>query len=219
VGVVCFLLGWGIQTLWGWTESDLITWPDTQIVVGEHGIVLPPNEGRLRLRNGMYGLYVVPKGSGRGVAVQAYDSEGAPLSLSLSTRSAAQTLLRMTLTSQQPKVYFALAETDIIVRISQLHTAANVPLKVDVYRSVVGELLIELNLIAEQDVWVDEHRIRLHLTPYSLPRLTAIYNPGAPLQVLGALLFVIGSTLQLWGFGFDSDEITMTDVSDDTQEK
>ena len=44
VAGVLILAGWGMQTLWGWKQSDVIAWPETPIAIPERGMTLPARD-------------------------------------------------------------------------------------------------------------------------------------------------------------------------------
>jgi hypothetical protein len=201
VAGVLIIAGWGMQTVWGWKQSDVIVWPATPITIPERGLTLPPRAnvfpGRfIPLRTGRYGLYLVPKGSSVGLVVQAFDEQGQILPVSPSARDEPQNDLRLALTVEAPEAYFALPQVGYVFRISRLREA-DAPIQVQVYRSADGELLVETTLREDGVLFADNVRLELQRT--ALPRFEAVYNPGAPLESVGilALLVAILATYHL----------------------
>ena len=199
VAGVFIIAGWGMQTLWGWKQSDVIAWPATSIAIPERGLTLPArdsvSQGRfIPLPTGQYGLYFVPKGSSVGLVVQASDAQGQVLPLSPTARDEPQAELRLALTVETPEVYFALPQIGYVFRFSRLQETDG-PIQAQVYRSADGELLVETTLQDEEllgnyVLFVDD--VRLEVQRYALPRFEAVYNPGAPLESVGMLALLVG---------------------------
>jgi hypothetical protein len=198
VAGVLIIAGWGMQTLWGWKQSDVIAWPATPTTIPERGLTLPAREDvfpspLIPLRTGRYGLYFVPQGNSVGLVVRALDAEGQILPLSPSARDEPQNELKLALTIESPEAYFALSQVGYVFRLSWLYETAGT-IQAQVYRSADGELLVETALQDELApsrylVFVDE--VRIEVQRYALPRFAAVYNPGAPFEALGMLaLFV-----------------------------
>ncbi len=193
VAGVLIVVGWGMQMLWGWKQADVIAWPAVPITIPERGLTLPARDVVLSsrfvpLRTGRYGLYLLPKESSVGLAVQALDDEGQVLPLSPSVRAEPQDQLRLALTVEAPEAYFALPQMGYVFRISRMREAAG-PILVQVYRSVNGELLVETTLQDDGVLFADD--VRLDLERDALPRFEAVYNPGAPLETAGMLALFI----------------------------
>lgn len=201
VAGLLIISGWGMQTLWGWKQSDVIVWPATPIAIPERGLTLPArgsaSQGRfIPLRTGQYGLYFVPKGSSVGLVVQASDAQGQVLPLSPSARDEPQDELRLALTVEAPEAYFALPQVGYVFRLSRLHETDE-PIQAQVYRSADGELLVETTLQGEEllgnyVLFADD--VRLDVQRYALPRFEAVYNPGAPFEGIG-MLALLGAVL------------------------
>ncbi|MBN1876992.1 MAG: hypothetical protein JXA33_22410, partial [Anaerolineae bacterium] len=193
VAGVLIVVGWGMQTVWGWKQSDVLAWPATPITIPERGLTLParddvsPNRFIL-LRTGRYGLYFVPKGSSVGLVAQALDAQGQVLPLLPSAHDEPQEELHLALTVESPETYFALPQMGYVFRISRLREADG-PVQVQVYRSADGELLVETTLQDDGVLFADD--IRLELQRDALPRFEAVYNPGAPLEGVGMLALLV----------------------------
>lgn len=199
---VLIIGGWGMQTVWGWKQSDVIAWPATPVAIPEYGLTLPPNDKFFRsqtvfpLRTGRYGLYFVPKESSVGLVVQAFDKQGQGLPLSPSARDEPRTELRLALTLETPEAYFALPQVGYIFRLSWLRED-DAPIQVQVYRSADGELLAETTMQSDGVLFTED--IRLELQRHALPRFEAVYNPGAPVEAVG-MLALLGVVLAHYRF-------------------
>jgi hypothetical protein len=198
VAGVFIIGGWGMQTLWGWKQSDVIAWPATLIAIPERGLTLPARDDVsqnrfIPLRTGQYGLYFVPKGSSVGLVVQASDAQGDVLPLSPSAHDEPQDELRLALTVETPEAYFALPQVGYVFRLNRLPETDG-PIQVQVYRSADGELLVETTLQDEElpgNYVLFAGDVRLDLQRYALPRFEAVFNPGAPFEVVGTLALFI----------------------------
>lgn len=193
-GSLLFIGGWGAYMLWGWSEPDLIAWPQSPLAMAERGIVLSEPVHPFLTRR--YGLYLAPQGQAPGLEVRAFDaqeSSPAPLTLSRTVRSTPEEVLRLTFSPQSPEAYFTIPTTDLIFRISQATDADDPRLQLQAYRSASGELVTEEQFNTDQDLKIDTVQVQIQYI--LLPRLTAIYNPGALFQLLGGGLFIGGS---LW---------------------
>ncbi|MFP4394603.1 MAG: hypothetical protein ACLFTI_05000 [Anaerolineales bacterium] len=190
-GGVLFLLGWGIHTLWGWTEPNLTTWPETPLEITQREITLAPPH-RFALWHGVYGLYLIPEGRGLGVEVTASKEDGASLALLPSRREEPQQQLSLVLTTAASDAYFALPEAEYVFRLNYL--AESPALRVQAYRSASGELLTEAALSDDTTLSIDE--VHLHVRTFEAPQFNAVYNPGAPFEALGLGLLGIGSLLR-----------------------
>lgn len=187
------IAGWGMQTVWGWKQSDVIAWPATPITIPERGLTLPPRDAVspnrvIPLSTGRYGLYFVPKGSSVGLVVRALDEQGQVLPLSPSARDEPQDVLRLALTVEAPEAYFALSQVGYVFRISRLREA-DAPIQVQVYRSADGKLLVETTLQDDGALFADN--VRLELLRDALPRYEAVYNPGAPVEGVGMFALLV----------------------------
>lgn len=193
VAGVLIIAGWGMQTVWGWKQSDVIVWPTAPITIPERGLTLParddvsPNRF-MPLLTGQYGLYFVPKGSSVGLVARALDEQGQVLPLSPSARDEPQDALRLALTVEAPEAYFALPQVGYVFRISRLREAA-APIQVQVYRSADGKLLVETTLQDDGTLLADN--VRLELQRNALPRYEAVYNPGASVEAVGMLALLV----------------------------
>ncbi|MGC9395459.1 MAG: hypothetical protein ACP5J4_11450 [Anaerolineae bacterium] len=198
VAGVFIITGWGMQTLWGWKQSDVIAWPETPIAISERGLTLPArddvSQGRfIPLPTGQYGLYFVPKGSSVGLVVQASDAQGHVLPLSPTARDEPQDELRLALTVETPEAYFALPRVGYVFRLSRLHKTDG-SIQAQVYRSADGELLVETTLQDEEllgDYVLFADDVRLEVQRYALPRFEAVYNPGALFEGVGMLALLV----------------------------
>lgn len=185
--------GWGMQTVWGWKQLDVIAWPSTPITISERGFTLParddvsPNRF-IPLLTRQYGLYLVPKGSSVGLVARALDEQGQVLPLSPSARDEPQDALRLALTVEAPEAYFALSQVGYVFRISRLREV-EAPIQVQVYRSADGKLLVETTL--QDDGVLFAADVRLELQRDALPRFEAVYNPGALPEAVGMLALLI----------------------------
>lgn len=193
VAGVLIIGGWGMQTVWGWKQSDVIAWPATPITIPERGLTVPARDAFspnrfIPLPTGQYGLYFVPKESSVGLVVRALDEQGQVLPLSPSAREEPQDALHLALTVEAPEAYFALPQVGYVFRISRLREADG-PIQVQVYRSADGELLVETTL--QDDGVLFAADVRLELQRDALPRYEAVYNPGAPLEGLGMLMLLV----------------------------
>lgn len=187
LGALLIVIGWGLQTVWGWKQAEVIAWPDTGISIPERGLTLSPQSGRLRLWTGHFGLYFVPKGTSTGLEVRAFDTQGHGLALLASTRSEPQPQLRIVLTAETPEAYFALPDVGFVFRVSQIQNDGT-KIQAQVYKSASGELLAATVLQGDGSLFAND--IRLKLERYILPRFEAVYNPGAAFEALGMLLFI-----------------------------
>jgi hypothetical protein len=198
VAGVLIIGGWGMQTLWGWKQSDVIVWPATPIVIPERGLTLPARDDVSQSRfiplwTGQYGLYFVPKGSSVGLVVQASDAQGEVLPLSPSARDEPQNKLRLALTVESPEAYFALPQVGYVFRLIRLPEIDG-PIQAQVYRSADGELLVEKTLQDEAllgNYVLFAGNVRLEVQRYALPRFEAVFNPGAPSEGLGMLALLV----------------------------
>jgi hypothetical protein len=198
VAGVLIIVGWGMQTLWGWKQSDVIVWPATPIAIPERDLTLPARDDVSKsrfvpLRTGRYGLYFVPKGSSVGLVVQAFDAQGQILPLSPSARDEPQDELRLALTVETPEAYFALPQVGYVFRFSWLY-GTDGPIQAQVYRSADGELLVETTLQDEEllgNYVLFASDVRLELQRYALPRFEAVYNPGALFEGIGMLALLV----------------------------
>ena len=193
VAGVLIIGGWGMQTLWGWKQSDVIVWPATPIAIPERGLTVSARDDVshsrfIPLRTGQYGLYFVPKGSSVGLVVQASDAQGELLPLSPSARDEPQDELRLALTVEMPEAYFALPQVGYVFRLSRL-PEADAPIQAQVYRSADGELLVETTLEGESVLFAND--VRLEVRRYALPRFEAVFNPGAPFEGIGMLALLV----------------------------
>ncbi len=196
-GGLLFIGGWSAYMLWGWAEPDLIAWPHSPLVISERGIVVFTEPG-IPLLTWRYGLYLTPQGHAPGLEVRAFDTQAqgtptVPLTLSLTVRSTPEDVLLLTFPPQSPEAYFTIPSTDLIFRISQSTNTNDPRLQLQAYRSASGAPVTEEQFNADKDLIIDTVRVQIHYA--MLPRLTAIYNPGALFQILGSGLFMGGS---LW---------------------
>ncbi len=196
LGLLLLVAGWGTQTLWAWTEPDLVAWPETPVAIPDRNLTVSPLQTKPRLWNGYWGLYLLPQGTSWGFEMQASDLEKKPLSLLLSVQSEPQERLRIALTAQTPEAYFALAEQNLSFHISVPQASEPDTIQFQAF-NIEGELLAELPLEAEQTIQIEETRLRL--TRLALPQFEAIYNPGALIQIVGGLVALVGYGLQYGG--------------------
>ncbi len=197
-GGVLILLGWGMHTLWGWTESDLTAWPASSLEIPSQEITLSPPH-HFALWHGVYGLYLIPEGRSLGVEVEASAEDGAPLELLPSRREEPRQQLSLVLTATAPDAYFALPEAEYVFRLSYLVDAT--ALQVQAYRSASGELLTEAILDDDGALAIDKGNdkgdaVQLSFRIFNIPQFDAVYNPGAPFEAVGLGLLGIGSLLQ-----------------------
>ena len=191
-GGVVLLFGWGMHTLWGWTEPNLTAWPASPLEIPQREITLSPPHNAFTLWHGVYGLYLIPEGQGLGVEVEANEEKGAPLELLPSRREEPQQQLSLVLTTAASDAYFALPEAEYVFRLSYI--VDSTALQVQAYRSASGELLTEAILGDDGTLSIDE--VRLHVRTFEAPQFDAVYNPGAPFEALGLGLLGIGSLLR-----------------------
>lgn len=193
-GSLLFIGGWGAAVLGGWVEPNLVAWPQSPLAIAERGIVL--DEPRFPLLTRQYGLYLLPQGQAPGLEVRAFAANGenpaVPLGLSRAVRSSPEEMLRLAFTAQTPEAYFTLPDAGLIFRISQSPDADDPRLQLQAYRSASGDLVAEVQFDADRTLAIDDVQVQIQYT--MLPRLTAIYNPGALFQILGSGLF-IGASL------------------------
>lgn len=195
VGGLLVLLGWGAQVLLGWMEPEVITWPGSPVTLAHLQRPVAPPKTSLPLLSERYGLYLIPQGHSVGLEIQAEDMQGQPLPLARTGRSSPQATLRIALTQASPDAYFALEQAGYIFRVSRRRDAGQggaapaVDVRVQVYRSATGDLLVEASV--EDDDMLLVNDVRVQFEPTTLPRFEAVYNPGAPLEVLGLLLLAV----------------------------
>ena len=187
-----FIGGWSTHTLWGWAEADIIGWPDHDIVIADHDVVVAQSR-KLPLFTSTFGLYLLPQGKIQALTVQSKDAQNVPLMLSRAVHSTPQPVLRFAFTNRNPEAYFTVLGTDLIFRVVPLPEAVQTALQFQVYRSASGELLNDIILDETRNILVAN--IHLTLKYATLPRFKAVYNPGAPLQILGGSLFIVSSYL------------------------
>ncbi|MBN2006813.1 MAG: hypothetical protein JXA21_25895 [Anaerolineae bacterium] len=195
LGVLLFVAGWGTQTLYAWTELNVVAWPETPVPIPNRSLTVPPLQTKLRLWNGYWGLYLLPQGTSWGFEVQASDLNETPLLLLPLVENEPRTHLNIALTSQKQEAYFALPEQNLIFQISVPQTSEPDNIQFQAL-NMDGELLIESLLGTEQTQQIEVEDIRLQMTRLMLPRFEAIYNPGALLQIMGGLAVLIGFGLR-----------------------
>ena len=193
-GGILLLLGWGMHTLWGWTEPNLTAWPESPLEIPHQEITLSPPH-RFALWHGVYGLYLIPEGHGLGVEVEASEADGTSLPLLPSRREEPQHQLSLVLTTAAPDAYFALPEAEYVFRLSYLVESPS--LQVQAYRSASGELLTEAILGDDGTLSINNgNEVQLSFRTFDIPQFDAVYNPGAPFEAIGLGLLGIGSLLQ-----------------------
>ncbi len=199
-GLLLFVTGWGAQTLWAWTEPNLVAWPGIPVTIPNRNLTVSPLQTKPRFWNGYLGLYLLPQGASWGFEVQAFDLQETPLPMLLSVRSEPQELLHIALTTQTPEASFALVEQGLIFYINMPQPSEPNTIRLQAF-NVDGETLADLPLEAEQTIQIGE--VRVQLTRLDLPRFRAVYNPGALLQIVGVLAALIGYGLR---YGRTADE-------------
>lgn len=184
VGGLLILVGWGMQMLWGWQESEVIAWPNTDLSLPARQILLPQPAGRIGIWPTQYGIYVLQRGERTGIEVQAIDDAGQVIMLLPAVNQPAETNLRFTFSHQVPEAFFATQDSQLIFRLNQ----ANGEIQLQTYRSPSGELVTEeyLDPTAQTET-VTVEGLELQFTFHKLPQYEVIYNPGALVEGMGLL--------------------------------
>lgn len=187
MGALLLILGWGMHLLWGWTEVGVTGWPEEEIFLPDRDLALALDHQRFA-RLG-YGLYLVRSGGSVGLEVRAWDDDGDALSLLISSGAVPQEQVRFSLSEQSPDAYFGIPSVDLIFRARMQQRAPAPGIQVQVYRSASGELLTETLLNGSGALYTEDLRLTIDTT--LLPDFRVIYNPGAPVTVIGWLLLVV----------------------------
>jgi hypothetical protein len=192
-GGFLILTGWGVQMVWGWTEAGVVAWPGERLNLAKHPVELPPLEGAPRIRAQGYGLYTLRQEVGAGLVVQAFGEDDEPVGLTAAVGSEPEQSLRLALDAGNRDAYFALPSAGYTFRANLQALAPERVILLQVYRSASGELLTETTFQNEGTLFAEG--LRLRLDSVSLPHVRVVYNPGAPLTLVGwALLGVAGVT-------------------------
>ncbi|MEA3309543.1 MAG: hypothetical protein U9Q70_08545 [Chloroflexota bacterium] len=193
-GAICgggalLIAGWLLQLGAGWIEPEVSAWPDEVLAVPAHNLQLPaPGAGVAFARRG-YGLYLLREREGIGLEVQAVDAAGVPLELLASAHGMPQERLELALTERTSDAYFALPDAGVIFRASMLHPPPHTEFRVQIYGETESELLTETLFQGSGTLFTTNVHLEIVSTPF--PQLTVIYNPGAPLTVLGWLALAV----------------------------
>ncbi len=193
IGALLLLVGWGVQLRVGWIETGVSAWPGETIVLSSHERTLAaPREAFLVARRG-YGLYLLREDMGLGLDVTAEDEDGTLIPLRTSTQGDPQEHLRLTLSPRSPDAYFALPSSRLIFRVTLLSNPPEPQIRVQIYRGTGGELLTETTLQGGGTLFTDD--LRVELEDISLPQLRVVYNPGAPLALVGGICLLLGTLI------------------------
>lgn len=193
LGLVCLLVGWGLQLQSGWSRTGVLAWPGEPIELSHAALSLSP--GELAQRNQWHSpnLFLFQEELALGLEIQARDNSGDVVPLLLSSQSAAQQKLRLILNSQVPDGYFGLPEADLVFRVTLLKAPPEPEFHVQLYRSSSGALLTETVLRNGGVIFADE--LQLQLSSLPIPQLRAVYNPGAPVTLSGWVLVLAAGIL------------------------
>jgi len=188
VGSLLIFAGWAMQMLWGWQETEVLAWPDTDLSLPARQISLPQPQKPVTIWPTRYGLYVLQRGERLGIEVRAHDDAGRPVHLLPAVNQPAQTTLRFIFFRQAPEAFFATQEPQLIYRLNQ----TDGEIQLQIYRSPSGELAGEAYLIpTEPDTTVTIERLELAFTFHRLPQYEVIYNPGALAEGIGLLALIV----------------------------
>ncbi len=221
IGATAIMVGWGLQTLFSWSEINLIAW-SREVTVPNRGLSLVTPDGPIAcFVDNTYGLFLIAQGEyKRGVRVRAEDEVGQPLPLHTSSHSAPNESLSIALTQKRPDVYFALPAAELGFRVSLQPEDERA--YVQVYRFSSGALITDTLFQEAVDVVVADVHVYLERVPYT--RFNLVYNPGAPLIGLGLLLFGGGNLAILAlgeGFAIEDEEMQVAhrEVDNDVEEE
>ncbi len=193
-GAICgggalLIAGWFLQLSAGWIEPEVNSWPDEVLTVPSRSLQLPaPGAGVAFARRG-YGLYLLRERAGIGLEVQATNDADVPVALLASAHGTPQEKLELVLTERAPDTYFALPDAGFIFRASMLQPPPHTEFRVQIYGEAESELLTETLFQGSGTLFTTNVRLEIVSTPFS--QLTVIYNPGAPLTILGWLFLVV----------------------------
>jgi hypothetical protein len=205
VGPLLLLLGLLAGELGGWRAEYLVGAPGEVISVPEHGeITLLDRSSGLGVDEAGVQVYVV--GTGPELTVTAEDTEGNLLSLQQTPDASSSRYLRLRLTGAAEDVYFAIPRAGLIVRITPEPEAAldaEMPLRVQVFRSPSGELVQES--VVTENVELTEGGISIQFRRARYLILTAAHDPGHWLKMVGLVvtgLAILGAAVwparRLW---------------------
>jgi len=193
VGALLFLLGLLIEHLWGWQADGLIGHAGDLLSVpghGEIGLESTPSG----VRSARRGTIVYVTGDGPELTARAYDTEKGQLSLQRTVREPPTPELTVALLPEAPEAPFAVPDANLVVRISlppQTELTAAAPLRLQVFRAPLGDLIQETNLQGETErLTVNGVELELHRSSYLT--LTAVRDPGRWLKGVGLVLGTTG---------------------------
>lgn len=190
LGTLLLFIGWGVQLRTGWIETGVSAWPGETIVLPSHGKTLEAPRDTSSLSLGGYGLYLLREDLGLGLNVAAEDEDGDLVPLRTSAQGDAQDALRLILSPRDPDAYFALPSSRLIFRVTLQASPPDPQFRVQIYQGAGGELLTETTLEGSGTLFTDDLRVKMESTP--LPQLRVVYNPGAPLTLVGGIVLVMG---------------------------
>jgi hypothetical protein len=187
VGGLLLLVGLLLTHLWGWQVGGLILQPGDRVSLSDTDW-LAWEVGGSGLRRSK-GVIVHVEQRGPGVQASAFDENDRALSLQQVSGADPVTELTLPLVDDQ---YFALPESQLIVRLMPEREDVESPLRVQIYRSPPGRL-IEESVIkggAGSDLEVEGVTLNLVREPYI--RVSAAFNPGRWPAGIGLVLLVVG---------------------------
>lgn len=215
VGGLFIIIGWAGQMLWGWREPEVSAWPNAPIVLQDRGFEIPQPQGPIGIRNHHYGLYVLSRGQGSGLEVTAANQEGETLLLLPWVDREAREVLRVDLARQDPEAFFAIPSAGLVFRLNRLESSVDV----QAYSSLSGELQAETHLQQEADSAILEvSNVTVEFTHLTLPRYEVIYHPTAPMEILGMVLFAVGTIMLIAKHDIHGDPDSTTDLNADSPE-
>jgi hypothetical protein len=206
IGSLFVIAGWAAQMLWGWAVPEIVNWPNTPITIAEHNISLSPKTPKSLLWTEKYGVYLIRTGWTAGLDITATDEEGTPLSMLRSSKDELYDNLQVIMTGTPPEAFFLTPETELVYRLYQAEDKYDAAIFAQVYRSASGDLLAEKPLVTGEDLVVETTHISI--TRLQLPRYRVLYNPGAPVEIIG-LIFLLVCVFMQTSTDYKSNEHTI----------
>jgi len=198
VGPLLLLAGLLVGEIWGWRVDGVVGSSDERISVPGHGEIALM-ETAVGPQANQPGVRVYIEGLGPELTLSATDTEGRPLGLQRAPDEPVLPSLRFRLTEEEPDAYFAIPEAGLIVRIvpdPETALEPEGPLRVQVFRSLSGQLVWEENLGGQAaDLAFEGVRVRLQRGSY--PMLAIAYDPGHWLKAIA--LVITGLAMLGWG--------------------
>jgi len=196
MGALLLTVGWGLQLRTGWIETGVSAWPGEAIVLPYHGKTMEaPRDAASPISLRGYGLYLLREDMGLGLNVAAEDEDGDLIPLRTSAQGDPQDALRLDLSPREPDAYFALPSSRLIFRVTLQASPPDSQIRVQIYRGTGGELLTETTLQDGGTLFTDDLQVQLESIP--LPQIRVVYNPGAPVALVGGFALVLGLLIEI----------------------